>query len=467
MFAELTPESLRQFRALYFNLALDYPHSVLLDSCGWKGKTGGHYLMGFEAQEVIRFDGRILWHNEAQRTVIEEACHLWKALEDLFPQASSPGNDLDFPFVEGWVGALGYELNNLLEPSIPDRYPDHPMGVLYFVRFKHLILWKPETKLFQVLSPEAQWLTRVAQAMVALEDAAKSAQGPLSKMEAPHISLTPEAFEKAVMDLKAHIESGNLYQANLSLRFESKIPSRGNLLGYYEALVAQNPSPFSGIFQTPEGVILSNSPERLIKLTANNQKLETRPIAGTRGRGKTAAEEQAIAQTLQTDVKEQAEHLMMVDLERNDLGRVALAGSVQVTELGVLERYSHVTHIVSQVEGSQAPGKTRWEILEAMFPGGTITGCPKVRSMQIIQSLEPVPRGFYTGSLGYLDIRGNLDFNILIRSLFCWPDGCIHYHAGAGIVADSVPVWEYKECLRKAQVIQGVLHHDQPTCHCQ
>jgi para-aminobenzoate synthetase component 1 len=198
-----------------------------------------------------------------------------------------------------------------------------------------------------------------------------------------------------------------------------------------------------------------------VKYDALNNCLETRPIAGTRGRGQTSDDDERIAQVLQTNEKEQAEHLMLLDLERNDLGRVACPASVTVPETAVLERYSHVTHLVSQVEAQRLPDKTAWDVLTAMFPGGTITGCPKVRCMEILAETEPVPRGLYTGSLGYIDDRGYLDFNILIRSLFYWPHSKqLQFHAGAGIVADSVPAWEYRECLRKSQVIKGVLCHD-------
>ncbi len=473
MFPALTPENLARFRSLYTRLAPDYPHSVLLDSCGWQGKTGGFYLMGFEAQRVIQLQGQQLLVNGRPWKRVEDAASLWMSLESLFRQSHPT---LEEPpiyrgFRQGWVGALGYELNALLEPSLAARACQNPMGEAYWVDFRHRICWLPDEGVFDILSPDPHWVARV-KAMVAeveqLSDAAllhpQWSQETRPPVGEPQVSMTPEAFAQGVMQIQEHIRQGNLYQANLSLRFSVADVSPSQLMPLYHALVTQNPSPFSGVFWTPEGVIVSNSPERLVKADAQTQIVEARPIAGTRGRGKTEAEDQAIAHTLNTDVKEQAEHLMLVDLERNDLGRVCVAGSVHVPELAVLERYSHVTHIVSQVEGEKRPEVTPWQILDALFPGGTITGCPKIRCMRILHDLEPVPRGFYTGGLGYIDVSGNLDVNILIRSLFHWPNGQLHYHAGAGIVADSVPVWEYRECLRKAQVIQGVLrHHDHLT----
>ncbi len=463
MFSHLTPESLDQFRALYFQLSQDTSHSVLLDSCGWEGVTGGLYVMAFEPEAIIQLRNRQLFFNGERIDTIQTKAQLWKYLSQWFSllQAGDSATSTSLPFQHGWVGAMGYEVNSLFEPGVPARDVENPMGQLYLVQFKHRIIWQPASGTCEVLSPDPDWEKKAAMAR-------QSAQPIQSDLEGnctipPTASFTASAFARAVDDLKEHIYAGNIYQANLSIRFEQPDFPRSNLPSLYMALVHRNPSPFSGLFQTPEGVILSNSPERLVKYDSLSHRLETRPIAGTRGRGKTREEERQIAQTLQADPKEQAEHLMLVDLERNDLGRVAAPASVHVPESFVLERYSHVTHLVSQVEALKAQDKSLWQVIEALFPGGTITGCPKVRCMQILAETEPVPRGFYTGSLGYIDASGNLDFNILIRSLFHWPDNRLHYHAGAGIVADSVPAWEYRECLRKAEVIQGVLRHDHHT----
>ncbi|MBY0404675.1 MAG: anthranilate synthase component I family protein, partial [Cyanobacteria bacterium] len=188
-----------------------------------------------------------------------------------------------------------------------------------------------------------------------------------------------------------------------------------------------------------------------------NGRAQTRPIAGTRGRGATPAEDLILEEILKTDEKERAEHLMLVDLHRNDLGKVTVPGTVKVDELMVLEQYSHVVHLVSNVVGQLAPGCDGWDVIKAMFPGGSITGCPKIRCIQSLQQLEPVSRGPYTGSLGYIDsVNGSLDLNILIRSIFITPQA-LSLHAGAGIVADSVATYEYKECLKKAAILFSVL----------
>lgn len=461
MFTQLTPEALERFRALYYTLAPDYTHSVLLDSCGLAGKTGGFYLMGFEAQTVVQLLNGTLWVDGKPDTLIDSKETLWQRLNTLFPKISV--KDSPVGFEDGWIGTLGYELNHLLEPTVPRRMVENPLGDLYFVRFRHRIRWSPESGICCVDSPDPQWINMVEDRV---QNEGFIRPGPWASPKAitpPVVSMSKEAFEENVLRLQERIRNGEIYQANLSMRFEAKGMPELRVLSLYDELVHRNPSPFSGLFWTPHGVVLSNSPERLVKYDAPTNRLETRPIAGTRGRGKTPEEESAIARVLQTDAKEQAEHMMLLDLERNDLGRVSVPGSVTVPALCELERYSHVTHIVSQVEGEKAPAKTPWDILDAMFPGGTITGCPKIRCMQLLRQMEPVPRGLYTGSLGYLDSRGNLDFNILIRSLFRWPEGRLQFHAGAGIVADSVPAWEYRECLRKAEVMQGVLYHDHPA----
>lgn len=273
-------------------------------------------------------------------------------------------------------------------------------------------------------------------------------------------SLDSSAFEAAVARLQARIAAGDIYQANLSVRFSK--PMHLDPLDLYEALTRANPSPFGGLLCREGKAVVSNSPERLLGGDASGR-LWMRPIAGTRGRGRTPEEDAAIGQSLLENEKERAEHLMLVDLARNDLGRVCRPGSVRVDELLTLERYSHVTHLVSNVTGRLAPGFNVWEALAAAFPGGTITGCPKLRCMEILSAVEPVPRGFYTGSMGYVDAAsGAMDWNILIRSVFLERLGSLGYnaawHVGAGIVHDSVPAHEYRECLRKGQAVLAALH---------
>ncbi len=252
---------------------------------------------------------------------------------------------------------------------------------------------------------------------------------------------------------KQYIQAGDIFQANLSLRFQTT--TQVDSWSIYQALHQINPSPFASYWRSPWGAVISCSPERLVQLQGNIA--QTRPIAGTRRRGDTIEGDRALAAELLANQKELAEHIMLVDLERNDLGRVCQWGSVEVDELLVIERYSHVMHLVSNVRGKLKSDRNSVDLIRGMFPGGTITGCPKVRCMEIIEELEPVRRSLFYGSCGYLDWRGNLDLNILIRTLLytnssdCNIPAMVYGQVGAGIVADSDPEKEWYESLNKAE----------------
>jgi para-aminobenzoate synthetase component 1 len=237
------------------------------------------------------------------------------------------------------------------------------------------------------------------------------------------------------------VRAGDVFQVNISQRFE--VPFDGDPLALYGALRRKNPSPFGGMVSFPGLVAISSSPERLVDL--RGRRASTRPIAGTYPKGAGAA--------LLLDPKERAEHAMILDLERNDLGRTAAYGTVRVEEFMTTETYSHVVHIVSEVAGELAEGRDAVDLLAGMFPGGTITGCPKVRCMEIIEELEPVRRGLYTGSFGYLNLDGSaMDMNIAIRTILL-KDGSAYAQAGGGVVADSVPAREYRESVAKAAAL--------------
>lgn len=262
------------------------------------------------------------------------------------------------------------------------------------------------------------------------------------------VSFAGTDFEAAVKKIQTYIAQGDVFQVNLSVRQSKKL--NASAMDVYEALRAFNPSPYMAYIEAPDFAVVSGSPELLVKRHGNE--LSTRPIAGTRPRGRSEEEDLALAQELIDNDKERAEHVMLVDLERNDLGRVSTYGTVEVDEFMVIERYSHVMHIVSNVRGEIAEGKTNADVIRAMFPGGTITGAPKIRTMEIIEELEPVRRGLYTGSIGWLGFTGDMEFNIVIRTAFI-KDGVSHIQAGAGIVIDSVPEREYQESLNKAKAM--------------
>ena len=255
-------------------------------------------------------------------------------------------------------------------------------------------------------------------------------------------------YIEAIEKVKEYIKAGDTFQANLSQRLEAEIA--GDPLAVYKNLAKINPAPFSALLEFDDVKIISSSPERLVRL--ENGIVNTRPIAGTRQRGKTKEEDLRLEKELLGSEKERAEHTMLVDLERNDLGKVCDYGSVKLTEAMAIEKYSHVMHLVSNIQGKLHKIKDRFDLLKAVFPGGTITGCPKIRTMEIIDELEPNARGPYTGSLGYFNFAGDMDFSIIIRTLIMKGNKA-YVHAGGGIVADSIPEEEYKETLYKAQAM--------------
>ena len=367
------------------------------------------------------------------------------------PNRGQPDLPAHLPFTGGWLGWLGYELAWEIE-KLPDRQPDPlPFPVAYWY----------EPKTFAILDHWEQILYLSANTIAELDDLVlKLAQSnPIdndlqiqtslnSSIEPPtglHFSTSEAQYQQAIIQAQKYIQAGDIFQTNLSLRFSSQT----NLDSWqiYQRLQNINPSPFASYWQTPWGSMISCSPERLVQL--QQQQATTRPIAGTRKRGQNTAQDCQLATELLTNPKEIAEHIMLVDLERNDLGRVCRWGSVKVDELLSIERYSHVMHLVSNVTGELDPQFDSIDLIRAMFPGGTITGCPKVRCMEIIAELEPFPRNLFYGSCGYLDRRGHLDLNILIRTLL-YHEGTVWGQVGAGIVADSHPQQEWRESLQKA-----------------
>jgi anthranilate synthase component 1 len=269
----------------------------------------------------------------------------------------------------------------------------------------------------------------------------------------PRERSTRDEYTAAVAVGKQAIRDGEVFQVVLSQRFDQPCPAEA--LDVYRILRASNPSPYMYLFRTQDAGgrpldVVGSSPEALVKVSGG--RATAHPIAGTRPRGATPAEDHELAEELLADEKERAEHLMLVDLARNDLGRVCSAGTVEVVDFMQVERYSHVMHLVSTVEGELAPGRTAYDVLRATFPAGTLSGAPKPRAMELIDELEPVRRGLYGGVVGYLDFAGDMDFAIAIRTALL-RDGVAHVQAGAGIVADSVPLREDEECRNKAAAV--------------
>ncbi len=348
------------------------------------------------------------------------------------------------PFTGGYLGWLGYDLAWEIERLPQFNNDPLPFPVAYW--------YEPEA--FAVLDHQEQMLWLAASdddQLKTLETRLKTPvlESPVrsvTEISPPTFLTSSKAYQGMVKRAKEYIEAGDIFQTNLSLRFQAE--TQRDSWQIYQALQRINPSPFASYWRTPWGAMMSCSPERLVQRKGNL--CQTRPIAGTRPRGRNSEQDQKLAAELCANLKEQAEHIMLVDLERNDLGRVCEWGSVVVDELLTIERYSHVMHLVSNVQGVMKAGTSSVDLIQALFPGGTITGCPKVRCLEIIEELEPFRRSLFYGSCGYLDQRGDLDLNILIRTLLC-ADGMVWGQVGAGIVADSDPQREWEESLSKGK----------------
>jgi anthranilate synthase component 1 len=349
-----------------------------------------------------------------------------------------------WPFAGGWFLFLGYELAGEVEPSL--RLPRSPLAVV-------ALAWRMRAAMIHdhgsgrtvlIAEPEAAAVIDELQADLR---AVRSAASKLPDSWSLAVSEEdPAHYLWACRAALAHIAAGDVYQANLARTWRAQLPDCTPPAALYARLRASNPGAFSGIAQLPEFTILSSSPERLVRV--RGRRIDTRPIAGTRPRVATR-DADSIAE-LTGSAKERAEHVMLIDLERNDLGRLCEPGTVQVDEFMAVESYSHVHHIVSNVGGRLRREVTPGDVIRALFPGGTITGCPKVRCMQLIGDLEGAGRGAYTGAMGYLALDGSLDLNILIRTMTL-QGGEVELRAGAGIVADSDPARELDETRAKAR----------------
>jgi len=353
----------------------------------------------------------------------------------------------ELPFQGGWFVYLGYELAEQIEPvlNLPNQNAD---GVIaYAVRIPAAIIRDHVT--------QRCWFVSEVEHQDVISLMHKDIRETPTVKEKKEIHLIDSIVEDAGRDyieavgkIRRYIVDGDVFQVNLSRQWAATLKEQVSDYDLYSSLRNNNPAPFSGIANYAELSIISSSPERLISVRAGE--IEARPIAGTRPRGKELASDQALSVELLAHPKECAEHIMLIDLERNDLGRVCEPGSINVNELMVLESYTHVHHIVSNIRGRVREDASPGDIIRAVFPGGTITGCPKVRCMEIIAELEQTPRGAYTGSMGYLNLNGDMDFNILIRTM-TRQGKKLKLRAGAGIVADSIAENELEETRTKAK----------------
>ena len=427
-------------------------HHAVLES----GRTGSLTIVVPTAPRALAFlpGGRVVVSNEAGAHE-EPAERPLDYLRRWSREVRAPRLPGWPAFQGGFIAVLAYELATQFEPVVAAP-ADPAVPLLTLLEASEALVHDAATGRLTVVvlvpagaahraareraqALAAAWFRAVAEPAPVAAPVAGPAAGPV------RASLDEAAFVRAVERAQAYIAAGDTYQVNLSTRLE--VPAV-DPLATYEAMRAGNPSPYMGFARLPGAALACGSPELLVSVDAG--RVASRPIAGTRPRGSDEAADLAWARELAGDTKERAEHLMLVDLLRNDVGRVSAPGTVRVPEFMAVERYSHVMHLVSQVEGRLAAGATPADVIRALFPGGTVTGAPKVRTMQVIAELEPVARAFYTGSFGWIGASGDLCLNIIIRSLWT-VEGRAFVQAGAGVVADSRPRREHAESWRKAQ----------------
>jgi anthranilate synthase component 1 len=448
----------------FMSLADGAEHAFLLESVVGGERLGRYSFLGVGDREVVTArDGEVVVENGGVTgekaadglTVVARRLNAGRV-------ARVPGLPL---FVGGAVGFLGYEAAGGFE-KVP-RHENDALGVpdLVFMLADIVVAFDHARRVMQVIAPvrpggapEAAYeraLGRIDAYLRRIDAGPKGAGmgavGVAAKtpLEA---ETSREEFMSAVGRAKEHIAAGDVFQVVLSQRFSA--PYEGDGLDLYRVLRAVNPSPYMFYVRTRDVTLVGSSPEPLVRV--EDDEVLTRPLAGTRPRGATAAEDGRLRADLLADEKERAEHVMLVDLGRNDLGRVSAPGTVKVDELMEVEYYSHVMHIVSNVTGTLAEGKDAFDALRATFPAGTVSGAPKVRAMEIIRDLEPAARGPYAGTVGYFGLDGAMDMCITIRT-FVLAGGRAYIQSGAGIVADSDPEREYEECLHKARALHNAL----------
>lgn len=418
------------------------------------GREGAMHIAGLNPLATIRATAQgihISWRDGTTETREGESLALVEALVDTYRVEKRS----DLPLFQGGaIGFISYDYARQIEKLPVQTTNDLQTPTLYFYLFDEWAVYDKATQqayimaLHELSDQQQRWQQAAIQGLQQRRFTEEAAREVILNDDELEVSFTKEDFAQAVRKVQDYIAAGDVFQVNLSVRQSRPLHVAPIIM--YEALRALNPSPYMAFIQASDFAVVSGSPELLIE--RNDQIVETRPIGGTRPRGATAAEDEKYEQQLRSDVKECAEHVMLVDLERNDIGRIAKYGTVEVNELMVIERYSHVMHLVSNVRAQVAENKTNTDVLRAMFPGGTITGAPKIRTMEIIEELEPVQRGLYTGSIGWLGFTGDMVFNIVIRTAYI-KDNMAHIQAGAGLVIDSNPESEYVESLNKAKAM--------------
>ena len=448
--------------SIYLKLA-NGPYSYLFESVQGGEKWGRYSIIGLPASQLIKVYGHTIALEVAgQITELHQQVADPLAWIEEFQQRFRVAPIEGLPrFTGGLVGYFGYDTVRYIEPKLGDCPNSDQLGtpdILLMVSEQVVVIDNLSGKLYLIVHAnpaEADALQGAHQQLAALEARLRDTIPPRAPtrpseiVETDFISgFTQQGFEQAVARSKQYITDGDIMQVVLSQRLA--IPFQADAIDLYRALRSLNPSPYMYHLDLGDHQVVGSSPEILVR--AEDNRVTVRPIAGTRPRGRDETEDRALEADLLADPKELAEHLMLIDLGRNDAGRISTVGSVKLTDTMVIERYSHVMHIVSNVEGELRPGVTALDTLRATFPAGTVSGAAKVRAMEIIDELEPVKRGIYSGAVGYLGWHGNMDTAIAIRTAVL-KDKTLYMQAGAGIVYDSVPTKEWEETMNKARAI--------------
>jgi len=464
VFSELQ-DQLQPFEV--FKLFKDDAHSFFLDSGMDPQRLGRYSFIGSDPFLIVQSYGdRItLVSNGKRETIVGDP---FVILHDLLNKYHLDGSQVPVPFCGGGVGYLSYDLCHFIERlplttsndlQLPECYIAFYSTILAFDNLKSKSYAvssgfpeceNEELRLKRAAQQQKEMKVRLSNPVPCLDD--NTVKNPTSTEKIYKCNFSPEDYKAAVARVREYIIAGDIYQANISQRFETDLVFSSCEL--YRRLRQINPAPFATYLNFDDVVIVSASPERFLRLDAGQ--VETRPIKGTRPRSTNAHEDRKMAQELTESSKDRAENIMIVDLARNDLGRVCQFGSVQVSELAILETFPDVFHLTSTVKGRLRPDKSRLDLLKAVFPGGSITGAPKVRAMEIIDEVEPTRRSVYTGAIGYFCFSGNIDLNIVIRT-FIIKDKKVYFQVGGGIVYDSDPEKEYEETLHKARALMQAL----------
>jgi anthranilate synthase component 1 len=448
--------------SVFLKLA-DGPDSYLFESVEGGATWGRYSIIGLPCRRRYTVRGReISIHDFGEQIGFETPADPLARLEEIRSEFNVPRLEELPLFTGGLVGYFGYETVELIEPSVAGRANPDELGtpdIVLLLSEEVAVFDNLEGRLHLVVNvdpSEADAWARAQRRLDNLEHRLRSgstgygqaAGGEAVTEEDFHYGFERDAFIDAVNRSKEYILAGDIFQVVLSQRMS--VPCAARPLDVYRALRVLNPSPYMYFVDLGDTQIVGSSPEVLVRV--QNRRVTVRPIAGTIHRGANAAEDSALAEVLLSDPKERAEHLMLIDLGRNDVGRVSKTGTVEMTDRMVIERYSHVMHIVSQVEGELADGLTAMDAIRASFPAGTLSGAPKIRAMEIINELEPVKRNIYAGAVGYISWHDDTDLAIAIRTAVI-RDGKLHVQAGAGIVADSDAGKEWEETRNKGRAL--------------